>query len=87
MDEPEPNDYEQVIAMLFWLRANGFAAAQVTIGSITIAGLIDTKLVASGPTDVTVTRPPASTAADLYRQFGGKAYEELLAQADEERGE
>ncbi len=79
-------DASRVLDLLRSLRAEGFACAQVTIGEITIAGIVDTKLI-SGPSDVTVSQPEPSTAADLYRKYGGKAYEDLMAQTDEERGE
>lgn len=76
----------QAVALLRSLRAEGFACAQITIGEVTIAGIVDTKL-AGATGDVSVSRPEPSSAADLYRQYGGKAYEDLMARADEERGE
>lgn len=68
------------------LRLNGYACSQVTVGDVSIIGLIDLQ---GQPTRAPLTTgkrptaPVAPTAADeLLSEYGAEAYEELQRMAN-----
>lgn len=60
-------------AMLAWLRANKFAATSVTVGSVTIEGVVDLGLAMGDP-----RAPTREDAASLLATYGGPALRKAL---------
>jgi hypothetical protein len=60
-------------ALLAWLRINKFAATSVTVGNVTIDGLVDLGLAMGDP-----RAPTREDAASLLATYGGPALKRAL---------
>jgi hypothetical protein len=77
---------EDALQLLVSIRLNGYAASQVTVGDVSIIGLIDLQGQPQRvplPAGKRAQVPARPTAADeLLAEYGAEAYEELRAIAN-----